>query len=528
MKQKISKADWLQFHGFGVSPFDALKAEVEFASHPDIMIRSFVEPPGFDRILGSMESSEHIILFAESGMGGSTCRFIVDDLIRNSELFRKNSQRVLSVPFTNFANVYALALAEARSARKREEGGKTEQEVPVLVSFSHHLYEITSRMISAFADLVRREENLRLAIVALPQDEKQFVAQLIAPLDAYLDASQTRLLNDVGISWPTTIGAQSDDHHKEVFITDGDTFWLMKNLELFARWLRGLDIIKIYLLIDEVDTIEPAAVNSLLVMDVLRPLFSNLSPLGTTYGIVFKLFLPAQLKNFIVLDPEIDLGANLGLLDLIWSKESLLKILRERLAVCKKDLDHDRTATSFDLFCSHDLRGRIEDELIRVASGNPRKLLSACATLLDIHCSREHSPDHLYWLTADDWKLTIERLSLPQVAQYDLSKGFPVTPEQVVELIAIGENSELEFKSSVRWDTVHQKINKALFDVIAKTITGMLNSNGGFLLIGVKDDGQILGVEQDVSTIKPPTLDAYERFLIDSIRDYIGLVVCQT
>jgi hypothetical protein len=534
MKRKISKSDWLRFHGLRASPFDGLQAEVEFASHLDFMLRSFVEPDGFDRVLGSMDSMEHTLLFAESGMGKSMCRLIADYYYRNSDLFRENEQWVLSVSHTHFAQVRAMALAQASEAKNKSlkdeinkqkdksKGGTKgtqnnsflEEEI-ALVNFSHHLYEIMSRMISSFVELIRSDTKFRLKISELPRQEKIFLSRLISPFAIYLDFFQVNLINNIGIplSQPADL---------RIIIKEEDLFWILQSLELFVQWIKRIGISKIFVLVDGANKIEPVGINSLLIMDILRPLFANLSILGQKFGIVIKLFLPAELKGYIIFDYGLNLEVNVALLDLAWSKEGLLKILHERLAASKNDLGRDRTETSFDLFCAPDLRGRIENDLVRVARNNPRILLKVCGAMLDSHCSKEHSQDQLYWLTSEDWKSSIELYLKSETIDFK-NNDTPLTQEEIIEIISRGENSELEFKSSTRWDYELNKTNKALLGVIVKTITGMLNANGGSLLIGVKDNGEILGIEKDILTLSPPNLDAYERFLIDSVKDYIGL-----
>lgn len=65
------------------------------------------------------------------------------------------------------------------------------------------------------------------------------------------------------------------------------------------------------------------------------------------------------------------------------------------------------------------------------------------------------------------------------------------------DLIGAGESYNLEFKSSLRWDLRQEKKNPAIEHASLKTITAFLNSSGGNLLIGVEDDGNVLGVELD-------------------------------
>ena len=67
-------------------------------------------------------------------------------------------------------------------------------------------------------------------------------------------------------------------------------------------------------------------------------------------------------------------------------------------------------------------------------------------------------------------------------------------------IISEGENKIIEFKASLRYDYHQKKLNKGLEFIIAKTISAFLNSEGGKLLIGVQDNGTILGIENDYNT----------------------------
>jgi len=65
------------------------------------------------------------------------------------------------------------------------------------------------------------------------------------------------------------------------------------------------------------------------------------------------------------------------------------------------------------------------------------------------------------------------------------------------ELIKDGEGALIEFKSTLRWDIRAGKTNPAIERSCLKTISAFLNSKGGTLLIGVRDDGSIEGIETD-------------------------------
>lgn len=63
--------------------------------------------------------------------------------------------------------------------------------------------------------------------------------------------------------------------------------------------------------------------------------------------------------------------------------------------------------------------------------------------------------------------------------------------------ISDGEGDTVEFKSTLRWDIRAGKTNPAIERASLKTIAAFLNSRGGVLLIGVRDDGSIEGIETD-------------------------------
>jgi hypothetical protein len=65
------------------------------------------------------------------------------------------------------------------------------------------------------------------------------------------------------------------------------------------------------------------------------------------------------------------------------------------------------------------------------------------------------------------------------------------------EEIRKGESGSLEFKSTFRWDLRQNKPNPAVERASLKTICAFLNSEGGVLLIGVRDDGSTEGIESD-------------------------------
>jgi hypothetical protein len=90
--------------------------------------------------------------------------------------------------------------------------------------------------------------------------------------------------------------------------------------------------------------------------------------------------------------------------------------------------------------------------------------------------------------------------------------------EEIFELIKKGESERLEFKSTFRTNMHTNEIDRKIEYSILKTITAFMNSNGGTLLVGVNDSGEIIGTEND----KFESKDNYALHLTNVIKTKIG------
>lgn len=86
------------------------------------------------------------------------------------------------------------------------------------------------------------------------------------------------------------------------------------------------------------------------------------------------------------------------------------------------------------------------------------------------------------------------------------------------DLIAQGEGEFVEFKSTLRWNLKSEKKDKNITHAITKTIAAFLNSDGGILLVGVEDDGEVLGLDAD----RFENEDKMLLFLTDTIKTQLG------
>ena len=112
---------------------------------------------------------------------------------------------------------------------------------------------------------------------------------------------------------------------------------------------------------------------------------------------------------------------------------------------------------------------------------------------------------------------------LPEYVNRAFERAVLNTTPAIGDLIAHGESDHVEFKSGIRWDFEKNQVNKSLQEVIAKEIAGMLNSEGGILLIGIADDGTVLGIEKDLQTLRKPNTDGFQLALTDIVKAHLGI-----
>jgi type I restriction enzyme R subunit len=87
------------------------------------------------------------------------------------------------------------------------------------------------------------------------------------------------------------------------------------------------------------------------------------------------------------------------------------------------------------------------------------------------------------------------------------------------ELIKRGESKTLEFKSTLRWSVKEDRLDdKGVTHAVLKTIAAFLNTEGGDLLIGVADDGSVVGIEAD----QLESDDKFMRHLAQVVRNGLG------
>ena len=90
-------------------------------------------------------------------------------------------------------------------------------------------------------------------------------------------------------------------------------------------------------------------------------------------------------------------------------------------------------------------------------------------------------------------------------------------------LITSGEGEHIEFKASLMWDYRKQSVNKELYEPVMKNLVAFMNAEGGILFIGVADEGEILGLEPDMKTLRKPGVDGFENVFNVAFGNMVGM-----
>jgi len=96
----------------------------------------------------------------------------------------------------------------------------------------------------------------------------------------------------------------------------------------------------------------------------------------------------------------------------------------------------------------------------------------------------------------------------------------------VSSLIAAGEGEMVEFKAAARWDLREGRVSRAVEAAIVRAIAGFMNHRGGSLLIGVRDDGTPVGLQNDLSSLRRADRDGYQLFITGLVERHLGADAC--
>jgi hypothetical protein len=113
-----------------------------------------------------------------------------------------------------------------------------------------------------------------------------------------------------------------------------------------------------------------------------------------------------------------------------------------------------------------------------------------------------------------------------RIKQYKILGSEKLLQKSIPSLINEGENEFVEFRPSLRYDYRQVKTDKNIEEAMLKCIAGFLNAGGGVILIGVKNTGEVRGLDNDYWSLKNKNSDGFQRRLISIISNRLGRDIC--
>jgi len=118
--------------------------------------------------------------------------------------------------------------------------------------------------------------------------------------------------------------------------------------------------------------------------------------------------------------------------------------------------------------------------------------------------------------------LTDIAIKQPELLKKRYKRNTDNVASDIFKLLTFEEGQKLEFKSSLRYDYNTKQVNQNLEYVILKTICAFLHAEGGNILIGLSDEKEVIGIENDYKVIRKQNRDGYENHISGLISNCIG------
>jgi len=246
---------------------------------------------------------------------------------------------------------------------------------------------------------------------------------------------------------------------------------------------------------------------------------------NSSYGHVFKLYL--RIKNVNCPVSKVSLGANQGQLykiqsDHIFPKAKLKLIYKNKPRKEQKEI-HEIANIMF-MSAEANL-----DKLVSDPSEYLKSLQKNNAQVLKEQLIPE---DESLW-QIDSYKLFIQKrrdLIAKSISKFlfektELLKDDADNIQDISKLIYLDESETLEKKSSFLINLKSNIQDRYIIESSMKTIAGFANSDeGGILLLGVTDDNEIIGIDDDIMTMKKPDKDGYRLYVLQEIEKYFSKI----
>ena len=346
---------WLDKWGLIQNPFDSRNAEQE----PDLS-KYFVDTGIFDDLYHRVTPG---VVFASRGCGKTAHRQLLASYCRP---FEENSH-LLAVVYSY--NAFEWAKAETNGVATQD---KIRPYVNALVHYGMIALEGEAERDPKIKDKLRDPANS-------------------SELIAYLARFVPTMVRDTDIGSAHILGSRTT----------------LELLQGFADLVRTAGMSACVVLVDGVDEILSVPGDPERMAALIAPLLGNL-PLLECPGVVFRFFLPQEmevaLRTCSWYRPD-----RLQIFLIRWQEGVLKEMIGQRLTYYSQRADI--AYTRLGQLCQEGLAGVIDDELAKLANGQPRAALILADMLLHTHCDQPNPP---LLITSQTWEGVKEKWKLLQ------------------------------------------------------------------------------------------------------------------
>jgi type I restriction enzyme R subunit len=217
---------------------------------------------------------------------------------------------------------------------------------------------------------------------------------------------------------------------------------------------------------------------------------------------------------------RIGIDRNPGLLDPVGTKGSPAPTLEEMEPLSRIIAELNER---FGLNLSPEHRGTLSQMLAMLDDDPALDAAARVNTRENVRLTFDQKVEHVIQEIVDAnfdlYKRITDDRAFGEVLRNLLFDVYLRTHRNAEELIKQGESKTLEFKSTLRWNLMEDRQDdKGVTYAVLKTVAAFLNTEGGDLLIGVADDGSIVGIERD----ELESDDKFQRHLAQVVRNGLG------
>lgn len=341
--RRFSPNDPLRFwqaHEFFKNPFATTSAERELEAGG---LPFFYPPDLFDEWVGDPQHPQSLIVFAPTGRGKTSCRFVLGQSVGSL-----HPHPALVVRFSSFDVILDSLLMNPTH--------------PVSTKIYRQL--LIQETLGALLTRLHAYPEQRLLLEHAPEAWAKFCAmqQLYGPPDALM-------------TLPPEMTRWYD--------------YFQKSNISFAHWLDHLATIAqaagfagVYVLLDSIDELADTKENPALAITMLKPLL-DASDILHGRGFAFKFFLPEALEE-PMRQQRLRCIDHVPIYHLHWEVDQLRSMLQHRLQRCYMGSTITGTDLRLASLCERD--SNIDERLAQSAQGSPRNLIQLAGQIIDAHC----------------------------------------------------------------------------------------------------------------------------------------------